>query len=1164
MGFNTKALLAFAVAMMMAITAVPVISADSATADLTALDGDLPSISITDRGNGVYTVDNPYLEDFFGISPRPSDMADPLGGKLEIAPQEIQYTTEGGWAISDVYDGELQSYQFHSSTYEDRQMVTFGAALSRAHTDEYHSDRDWTVNLHFSYNNTPGGHENLNISVSNSEVDVPVTPSWNVEPIASYQGSDTHEITSDQAINVLQYAVGDYDGDGNEEIALHYVHSVSIIGMEEDGWMMQEEYRYYLYDIPGKVNTLYTPVSMTSIDWDRDGVDELAVARSYYDNGRAGDNEVTVLFLIDPEEDTCSSWEITAAEVDGSRLDAVMVSVADSDVDGDGMPEIVVGGYLWNNARTDTGYTENWSYRGGELFLSYVEPEELIVGDVQLHALTVLGDDNGTATNWFGSSSHHSYNDHNGVDTSIYTTDNSANPTGLCRSPNWSNWTIPVEGVKLALTGGTDEQVFFNTWFYALEGERFVVYQKADFFAQTPDNNNVACNYIGAEVIWDQDPEDYDGTESLFISYACDLDSHYSGGDQEWCFVIYDEGDGGTASRTMGYDLFPESRVITEYGLLENMRNNHPLDYDDDRYSAELISRLYTYTDPTVVAVVSAVPYDQDLVSVLINGPDSIGSTEFERYTETGTSTEVSADLSVGPSGDLDVLFIKLAMDGGFGESVVESRTQTIEFSTGYESAEDAVAMYVIPVDIYAYRVTEYDENGGVRETVQTINYYHPVVNLMVGYENYVEFMEGYNRAMSDCFVGFNEVQVVDPFGHTQGDVSSFTEVPSNPLAEVSVAYYGAGTHTSVSQGIDLSTESESTVTESEALNINLQLGTHFLSTGVSIEMATENAWITSDASGLAFTSELSNGMEPDYTGYREDAHEVLSQYSMVGTFWAEMRASAGPDGAEASYVYVGYTVDRYTTTAAMASLEPDVYIPDGSDEDDPYNPTGDTLYLFADVPDTSSRPDRTADSYTLQIFWQGYWYDVNSTTLGFRSYIQDGSGWAETDTIVPGEEASEHVFMVTGLDTVPYHSFEFRLVAESNGYDNPSMAVTAYVDVRVLADSFRVVEDFTLSDMGVVINGSYLTGQGTIALFVNVGSSIVDPVSLHAALEDGTLVELAKDLSVSHDGYLICLIEALGDSDADDTGAQSSVWVLVVGVVVAMFVVGLVTRTED
>ena len=1153
-----KAMIAIALSLIMAFSIVPV-SVSGSEVGTTA-----HSASLVQNEDGTYVLRSDYFEDAFGLQPNPSDIEDPLDGTIVVEPMEI-VSFRGGSNMEFVVMEPDGTHVSDSSTMlhttSDSKGESFAAALTRE-SNHVHIYRDWVCTLFqqgnhlmFCADNDEPGYEYVEYVVDLGIVDYP---------------REQEQLAAMGAGNLFSYAVGDYDGDGNEEVAVFDGTTISFIGFEDGGYGLVMYYSERLLPVPN--NPYYcTPSSMCTADVDGDGIDDVVLTletwsvENYFE---------TYLFSVVPSKEQADSLRVQIPEVDGSYIDTAMVSIDAADVDGDGFQEIVVGGYGWNNQNTSLSHTRDWAYHAGELFLAYCELENLPNGNpqdfrVDLDAVTILGDDNDTASNlFFGSSHWDPQGDHNVQDTSIYM--EIEDPPRLARSPSWYNWTIPLQGVDLeGFTDGYEEQVFFNTWFYQLEGNSFTVHSKTERWTGTADSNRMMCTFIEGANIWEQTPEDWDGKESLFIGYLVDLESHFSGGDTEMGFVIFDHSGEEYASKTES-DSYLDGRATSTFEWEYRFTGNPMVMNDDtDDYVAEYLAHMYTYTDPNVIAVVSGVPYDQDLADVLISGPDSIGSTEFEKSSETGSGTESSFEISAGGQGGLEALWMEISGEAGYAHEFSDSRTQTIAFSTSYESAEDSVALYVIPMDVYLYKVTEPDGDGGMRSTVQSITLYGDAVNVMMEYEEYVEFILNYNRMMTSFSSDYNSLPIADIGVHELGDISTYIDTPVDPLANVSVMYRGDGIHNTVTQSVELSEESEHV--EGNGGSFNLDVQCHILCgmAGYTFEVGGMDSTISVDASGMGFTSSLNQGMEIDYLGDPSEAGEVLGQYIMNGDFWAEMRSSTDENGNVLDYVYVGYTVDSYSSAPEPGSLSPDVYVPDGTDEDDPYNPTSDSVSLRAFIPDIGERPERTADKYTLQISWQGHWYDVNSTMLDITAERETSEGWIVSDSVEPGMQGSYVWFKVSGLEGLGYSSYEFRLMASSvDGVQeriNPTLPVTAYLDMRHIADEIRIVQGSSLGDGRVSVDESHLRGVGVVALMIDV--SDIPGEHVDVLVSNDTLHMLAENLQVTSEGYVVVVCEMLDSGGIDtptDSEEKPSVTVVAAMVVLGMVVVGLVMRQEE
>lgn len=1161
---HQRMLISAVIVFMMMVTAVPFLQSEGA-------EDPIPQVSIADRGNGIYAVENPLLEQYFGVSADPYDLGDPMDSDLyRIIPMEIVVPGDGNSVVLNPSDGKTIGADDWGSMPMGRDqgnlVSSYYAALS-SNSDVNRTNTDWLISFKLDWSNPVDDWDiDVQVSASNSLVTSSVL-TLDDSAIDSYYSitelNNFIDIYNKMDLqNIISWTRGDFDGDGNEEVAMTFGETLYVLGLEVSGnnqVQLVVEAQYDLVKPEGLYINMYAS-SMSAIDTDDDGKDELLIARGY--NGYREYPylaQLSTMHLLDVVDGSMVTYMPEFMDVNGHTLNTIMLSVTDADVDGDGMPEIVIGGYLWDN--TDAGtqiddYTHNWKYHAGELFLAWAEVSDYLAGNPDFK-MTVLGDDNGTAANRNAGDKHFSLHSHDTADTSAYFDSRS-------KSVNWINWTLPLQGIRMTsfAEGGLTQQVFFDNWFYQWDGSNFAVFQKTQSFTSgTPDNNNVLFTYLEAGIIWSDSPDDYDGRQSLFLAYSCDLESHYHDGDTENSFVIYDKGDGDYAKKTQASDLgittFYEDWGSGKVGYC------YLVNWDNDAYYAELQGQLYTYTDPTVVAVISAIPYDCDLADTVVGGPDGIGTTEFEKYTESGTGVESSSTISVGPSGSLEAWRFEIEGELGITNGWSSSHTQTIEYSTGYESAEDTVALYVIPVDILIYKVYQSDGNGGVRVSLQTLTFYHEAVDIILEYEAYEELIVTYNKVMSRFSDDYKELPLADPLNHEQGNIASYTEEPENPLASVNVTYFGSGPNSSVSHGIDLSTEDEESVTSGMAMGLSAQIEVlrDRYSLGVGVDIEAEDASITSSTRGMGFTSTMSNGMENIYLGDEDDAHTILSQYRMEGKFWGEIVTETAPDGSKYQYVYVGYTVTDYASAPALGTVAPDVYIPDGTDEDDPYNPTSDSLCLLVTTPDVVGRDDLASEKYSIQISWHGLWYDINSTTLGVRAYMQDGDEWIEQDCVYfSSGESEQRWFRITGLDSIGYYQFDFRLASVSDDGFNCTLPVTGYTDIRTLVDEVKTIDPITVVDGKAIVEASHFIDGKRAALMVYVGTDHPSMMDLVAVDTDGNTYTVAERLAVAHGGYIVYITDGfVMPGDGDDSAL---IWA-VVAIIVLILAAGVMPKKD-
>lgn len=1165
---------------MMVVTVCPMFLEQGTSASVFSADTEVSPVEIVDNGDGSFSMSMDYLEKMFGIKDsKPSSVKDPVGhDALGIEPLEIAYWyggSNGHYTARDPVTNTDVIESTEISSTDSNHSVGFSAGLTRNNAGQHVADAssrwntvegfakwDWYCSLY--YDNTTG-HLMLHVAHPGDQSSISVDTATGNTP---YPTSEIDKVSSLQSRNILNYCVGDFDGDGNEEIAVHHWYGIYVFGLDQSTLKLQLEQSFNVPRYDGYENTLFTPVSMDAGDVDYDGTSEIIITRGYYQKGYPGSGEFTDLGVLNCVTNG-SEWirvSITDPKNSASSLDSIMTSVTSGDVDNDGKPEIVIGGYLWDNTNTSGSYTKDWARSAGELYLAVIQPEELMSGNTVFRYVTVLGDDNGTATTRYQDNSDfnskYKLQDHNLSDTSIYLTDTNDNPSGLCRSVNWCNWTIPLAAGSLSgyKDGTTFDQVYFDKWFYGISNNNFTVYKKTTQLGKVMDDNNVICTGINVGQITTRDASDFNGTDQFLVFYGADLEKHFDSGWTEWVYVIYSETDSDTTKSTYSVDLPNGYRDLRDWGLY-NVGRVFCGNYNNDTYYVELQYRMFTYTDPTVIAMIAPVPYDQDLADVLFGGADAIGESEYTKFTEHEDEEGSSISFDIGPCGSLDFI-VEAEAELKYTHEESWSSSKTISLSTSYSSAEESIALYVMPTDIYIYKVFEPTNDGKYTVSYQMVPFYRDPVQTMMDYEEYSEFIDNYNSIMGSAIPDFVPMPKIQFSDNVQGDISSYTSVPSDPLVSVDVYYKGSGYSSRITQSVDLSESHGFTYANGAELNISVQAKFLVATAGAGFSMSASDATTTTDVSGMGFSSTLSQGMEVNYLGDPSEAHSVLSQYTMSGTFWAEMR-SMEINGETQDYVYVGYTVNDYTTAPKMGSLVPDVYIPGGDDENDPYNPTDDSVCLLATIPGTVERPDRTADSYVLQVKWQGRWYDVDGNILGFSTYVDEGDYWTEIDgRLTPSAYDTQVWLKVDGLSNVSNLDFEFRLDSvrgdAGSARHNPCLAVTAYKDTRITTNvgCSTMVGSTMTGDYGVfdhngtrvvlIDDDSVYSVEGRHLVFVKTELTPGDIVELWHYNEDTGFKMLKRDLGVCYEGYLVY--------DIDNTEPDNGPWMYIGATLLLVF----------
>lgn len=1049
-----------------------------------------------DEDTGVITLDSSILNEAFGeeaIDETPSSEVNVFDDSYLIAPLEIAMWQGGSSGHYDVYEhsnASMISYTDSIGNTDSYHAVSFAAALSK-NNKNYHSEdetswaRDWICSLYYNNDNA---HLHLNVQKTNGPaMDIDIDGLGITNPYTPY---DINMVSSLQAKNILNYAVGDFDGDSNEDIAILHQSYIMFFGLDMTSGNLELMYKTQIPHDSNSLNVLYTPVSMSAGDIDEDGLDELIVNRGYFSNGIPGNNEYTMLGIIDisspqfssaeypadfsSDSDYCKWKRVTITDpLTGSALDSIMTSAVVADINHDKVNELVIGGYLWDNSNTSASHTSDPSYGAGELYIAYAKYD---AANSKLfdswNNVTLLMDDNGLATTRYDDTDgdvvkQYDLEGHNVQDTSIFLEDYNDNPVGLCRGINWCNWTVPMHTVSLKgyQNNCMDEQVFFDTLFYSFDTtyQAFGVYIHPPKLGLCPDNNNVICNGIYTGAFLSQDLNSYsDNHQELLIHYGSDLhEKAADNGNTEWAYVIYD----GNATATYSTQSPHYFRDVREWGNgLYNMGRVAFGNFDDDSYSLTLLRHYFMYIDPTATVFLSAIPCETDLPEKLVEGTSSLGDTSVIRINGSGTGSgsdfewEAKASFNIG--GMLAELLTLSIGGGAWGEEkITNTHTITTELTAG--SSKDSVFLTTIPLDVYVYNIIDPDGH----QDVETIPIAGDTINQVMDYDYYVEYITKYNDWLTELHKVCDEadkLKIVDIIStnHVPGDISTY--IAPNEGGDIfepqSVGYTGTGSGSFIEVKLSLEDETETENMYGGLGEVSLKFDifkkdklfhghTGKADFGIDISGEAKGAPVslTTDVTGLGYSSKINQAFDEYLIDKSEDYVKSLDQYKMQGKFWASNRSIG-----DLEYIYVGYTVNSYTLGAKLGELE---YIPyDPDDPDSKYNPTNDIVCFNVTIDNCLGEDDVRATGYYIEYQYQGEWYKLGTTPVDDKNfppmylYEDAGDDWTlSANDFKPLDEEGEQSFKVAvaGLSALTDETLNFRIVAYKPDVNDSSSSTT-------------------------------------------------------------------------------------------------------------------------
>ena len=667
-------------------------------------------------------------------------------------------------------------------------------------------------------------------------------------------------------LNYLALAVGDYDGDGIDEVVLYYrgnntIDGGTIVWYKLNSGMTWDQH----LGLQMKGNAITLPkatidaygtgwsvnrpanklfVSMDMGDLNNDGTDELVYTVNYmydvgssypvcagsdawlvdfYETGGGYRSKTRINNYASQEQrgdgayftanlaGANSSYGISQKEKNNpSRhwIDNAGVTIADND--GDGKAELLIGGYTNLTSGTLTiGSTihPNYEKQHTSGVIPVMAVYKFYQGSLSINPPTPYFMPDSIANNQDQRWTVYGLNS-TLVGGAIFPTDIAAARHG---------------------TNGTASLIYMNGEIYAMDDDTETYYS-----VQNDWRNNSQSNVVTVEGLYvlpslasyDTRSVDYvgNGKDDFFISYLGGKNLAY---DKMGILAVtpYTNQLQGIISRTH-YFFSAGSRPMSFAAP----------DIDNDTILLEFNKYQYAMSDPKVLAALAAPPFFKELAH-LDGGEDYINSSETSyKTTDTviGGETDSKA-LSVGAYVAFEKDFTIFTTLASF-EAELEykakwtwehetSRTTSISVAYQTKGGQDSVVLYSIPVDIYY--CTAHMPDGSTVEYEQVFPY-TPVTSV-ISLETYNNTQKRYKDILPD--IG------MDLFTHTPGIPSSYpSESTLKALrtdAWVHKTYVTSQGTSSVSQALEIAEQEISTKTFTNEISFKVGAGAGGLTIGV-------------------------------------------------------------------------------------------------------------------------------------------------------------------------------------------------------------------------------------------------------------------------------------------------------------------------------------------
>lgn len=663
------------------------------------------------------------------------------------------------------------------------------------------------------------------------------------------------------AQNYIELAAGDFDGDSIDEIAVYIGETgnprIEIWKLQDqtgDGYLNPGHYEKNSIDMTadtGKrtwkiawtykldqygANIVPNMVSLAAADYDKDGIDDLAVSWGYCGPESNQPSHAVIMMGADNNQMLTRSYSFS---LKANGTDIYRAGFTSGDVDNDGYNELVLGGSLANSTN-DSRYLAIYEWNGIGFEITAQEN------------LDLFEEENGVRT-WQNIKDEDKY------------------------------YSMPFAPANIAVGK-----------FYGI-GEAPCIYLDSIIIQYGSDGFDILDLLTkqlykdGPYVEWGARSADLTGSgqDLLFtlgnaaeVTNAKNIQELF----QQSLASVYKNYYFLTGiNLSKGSDSYGAKSIYTKASYYSydnnNIRNYASLSFslpntDNDttilRYTGE---HYYTYADPEVLAVLASPPYYADLA----NGDDDSqmieSSTSYGTTKGSGSGTSHSNSFSVGVYTSWEKTWSILGVELASAEAEFSinntftwetQKTSSLEYEVTYSTMAglDTVVLYSMPIETYVYEATMPD---GTTQTMTVNIPYEPSVQT-ISLEKYEEIRAAYSDILPD---------VSNALTHTVGDPGSYaSSISSLPSGRTQMLVYngspstiGQGSQNTQEQSIAMTSEEENSFNYEFAVETKAGAGVGGVKVGVTAGYSHGAGKVHISTAGSSYTGTM-NGLPTQAEGY--------------------------------------------------------------------------------------------------------------------------------------------------------------------------------------------------------------------------------------------------------------------------------------------------------
>ena len=688
------------------------------------------------------------------------------------------------------------------------------------------------------------------------------------------------------AQNYIELATGDFDGDSIDEIAVYIGETnnprVEIWKLQEqdgDGYLNPGHYADHDFFGTASVDTgkrawkiawtyplnqygsgkVPNMVSLSAADYDKDGIDDLAVSWGYFGSGAIQPSRATIMMGADNNKMMTRKYSF---DLKSGGTDIYRASFTAGDVDNDGYNELVMGGSLANSDR-NSRYLAVYEWNGSGFSIVAEQNFKLFEEENGVRKWQNIKDDKAYYSMLFAPA--------NVAVGKFY---------GIGESP-----CIYLDSIVIEYGSGSFDilDLMASDMFYPEGGQYYVEWgaRAADTTGNGQDTlltmSNVVTNFKANSVA------DY-----MQLAWASYYQNQYalSG----ICFSK--SSDSYAADRVL-------SKTATYSAADSNFLNFASLSFslpntDNDTAILKYTGKhYYTYSDPEVLAVLASPPYYADLANDDDDSQMIESSTAYGTSKGSGGGTTHSNSFSVGVYTSWEKTWSMLGVELASAEAEFSinntftwetQKTSSLEYAVEYATMAgvDTVVLYSMPIETYVYEA-QIPNGSGYDTQTMTVNIpYEPSIQTL-SLEKYNTIYHTYKDILPD---------VSRALTHTVGDPGSYASgISSLPGDRQQTLVYtgdpstiGKGSQNTQTQSISMTNEEQNSFNYELEVETKAGAGMGGVKVGVTAGYSHGAGSVHITTAGSSYTATM-NGLPSQADKYGYDFNWKLVGFLYQGKY---------------------------------------------------------------------------------------------------------------------------------------------------------------------------------------------------------------------------------------------------------------------------------------